>query len=110
MRTIYEKEALFENLDAAFAELKEYIVSAVNKEELHAVEQQMFGRLQHMGRQGLEAFVTLSGTGYEAGNPVRSEDGAPLAYKGIALCVHFWRNPDPPRGLCRSGRGPGLSA
>ena len=29
MRTIYEKEALFENLDAAFAELKEYILSAV---------------------------------------------------------------------------------
>ena len=83
MRTIYEKEALFENLDAAFAELKEYIVSAVNKEELHPVQQQMFGRLQQMGRQGLEAFVTLSGTGYEAGNPVRSEDGAPLAYKGI---------------------------
>ena len=45
MRTIYEKEALFENLVAAFAELKEYIVSAVNKEELHPVEQQMFGRL-----------------------------------------------------------------
>ena len=45
VRTIYEKEALFENLDAAFAELKEYIVSAVNKEELHPVEQQMFGRL-----------------------------------------------------------------
>jgi len=83
VRTIYEKEALFENLDAAFAELKEYIVSAVNKEELHPVEQQMFGRLQQMGRQGLEAFVTLSGTGSEAGNPVRSEDGAPLAYKGI---------------------------
>ena len=41
MRTIYEKEALFENLDAAFAELKEYIVSAVNKKELHPVEQQL---------------------------------------------------------------------
>jgi len=62
VRTIYEKEALFENLDAAFAELKEYIVSAVNKEELHPVEQQMFGRLQQMGRRGLEAFVTLSGS------------------------------------------------
>ena len=46
MRTIYEKEALFESLDAAVAELKEYIVGAVHRAELHQVEQQMFRQLQ----------------------------------------------------------------
>ena len=82
MRTIYEKEALFENLDAAFAELKEYIVSAVNKEELYPVEQQMFGRLQQMGRQGLEAFVT---------RPVQ-------AMKRIILCGVKTGHPWPTKG------------
>ena len=51
MRPIYEKEALFESLDAAVA-------------ELHQVEQQMFRQLQQVGRHGLETFVALSGTGY----------------------------------------------
>ena len=82
MRTIYEKEALFERLDAAVAELKEYIVGAVHRAELHQVEQQMFRQLQQVGRHGLETFVALSGTGYEAANPPLSEEGSPLEYKG----------------------------
>ena len=82
MRTIYEKEALFESLDAAVAELKEYIVGAVHRAELHQVEQQMFRQLQQVGRHGLETFVALSGTGYEAANPPLSEEGSPLEYKG----------------------------
>ena len=73
VRTIYEKEALFESLDAAVAELKEYIVGAVHRAELHQVEQQMFRQLQQVGRHGLETFVALSGTGYEAANPPLSE-------------------------------------
>ena len=73
MRTIYEKEALFESLDAAVAELKEYIVGAVHRAELHQVEQQMFRQLQQVGRHGLETFVALSGTGYEAANPPLSD-------------------------------------
>lgn len=82
MRTIYEKEALFESLDAAVAELQEYIVGAVHRAELHQVEQQMFRQLQQVGRHGLETFVALSGTGYEAANPPLSEEGSPLEYKG----------------------------
>ena len=82
MRTIYEKEALFERLDAAVAELKEYTVGAVHRAELHQVEQQMFRQLQQVGRHGLETFVALSGTGYEAANPPLSEEGSPLEYKG----------------------------
>ena len=82
MSTIYEKEALFESLDTAFAQLKEYIVGAVHQAELHQVELHMFHRLQQMGRHGLETFVALSGTGYEANNPPLSEAGHPLEYKG----------------------------
>ena len=82
MPTIYEKEALFENLDAAIAQLKEYIVSTVHQEELHQVEQHVFRRLQHMGCHCLKTFVALSGTGYQAGNPPLSEAGDPLEYKG----------------------------
>ena len=82
MSTIYEKEALFESLETAFAELKEYIVGAVHQAELHQVEQHMFRHLQQMGRHGLETFVALSGTGYEANNPPLSKAGDPLEYKG----------------------------
>ena len=82
MRTIYEKEALFESLDAAFAQLKEYLVSAVNATELHQVEHQVFRQLQHMGCHCLETFVARSGTGYQAGHPPLSEEGHPPAYKG----------------------------
>ena len=82
MSTIYEKEALFENLDEAVAQIKEYVVGAVGQEELHAVEQQLFRRLQRVGRMFVETFVTLSGSGYEAGNPPLTAAGLPLRYKG----------------------------
>jgi len=81
VRTIYEKEALFERLDDAFSELKEYVVGAIGQEDLHEVEQHLFRRLQRLGRGFLETFVAQSGTGYEAGHPPRSETGVPMEYK-----------------------------
>ena len=81
MRTIYEKESLFESLDETYAEFKRYVVNTVGQEELHQVELGLFRRMQRLGRGFLEAFVELSGTGYEAGNPPVSESGVPMAYK-----------------------------
>ena len=83
MSTIYEKEALFESLDEAIAEVKEYVVGAVGKEELHEVEQNLFRRIQGVGRRFLETFVALSGSGYQADHPPLTEAGLPMRYKGI---------------------------
>ena len=79
--TIYEKETLFESVDETFAEIKAYIEGAIEQEDLHEVEQNLFRRLQRLGRGFLETFVGLSGTGYEAGHPPLSEAGQPMVYK-----------------------------
>ena len=81
MLTIYEKEALFESLDAPFAEIKAYIEGAIGQDELHKVEQHLFRQLQQLGCRFLESFVALSGTGYEAGHPPLSEEGVGMEYK-----------------------------
>ena len=81
MLTIYEKESLFESLDAMYSEIKTYVVGAIGREELHEVELHLFRQLQQLGRGFLEAFVALSGTGYEAGNPPLSEEGVVMEYK-----------------------------
>lgn len=83
MSTIYEKEALFESLDKAVAEVKEYVVGAVGQEELHEVEKHLFRRIQDVGRRFLETFVALSGNGYEVDHPPVTEEGLPMRYKGI---------------------------
>ena len=80
--TMYEKEALFESLDDTFSEIKAYLIGAIDREELHEVEHHLFRQMQRLGRGFLEAFVALSGTGYEAGNPVLSEEGHKMEYKG----------------------------
>ena len=81
MLTIYEKESLFESLDAMYSEIKTYVVGAIGREELHEVELHLFRQLQQLGRGFLEAFVALSGTGYEAGHPPLSEEGVVMEYK-----------------------------
>ena len=83
MQTIYEKESLFESQDQSYAELKGYIEGAVGEEALHEVELGLFRRVLRLAHEFLETFVELSGSGYEAGNPPRTEDGEPLEYKGI---------------------------
>ena len=80
MLTIYEKESLYESVDALYSEIKAYVEGAVGREELHEVELTVFRRVLMLGRGLLEAFVELSGTGYEAGNPPLSEAGDPMAY------------------------------
>lgn len=83
MSTIYEKEALFESLDEVFAQIKGYVVEAVDQgEALHEVEQNLFRRVQQLGCTFLQTFVTLTGSGYEAGNPPLTEEGIPMRYKG----------------------------
>lgn len=82
MLTIYEKESLFESLDESFTEIKTYVESAVGQEALHDVELHLFRRLQRLGRGFMERFVSLSGTGYEAGSPPLSADGRSMKYKG----------------------------
>lgn len=82
MSTIYAKESRFERLDDTFAQLKEYVVGAAGQAELHQVEQELFRRVQHLGRLFLESFVALTGSGYQADHPPLSEDGEPMRYKG----------------------------
>ena len=79
--TLSEKESLFESVDAMHSELKAYLVGAVCREELHEVERNMLRRLQRLGCGFLRAFIAMSGTGYEAGNPPVSEEGVPMEYK-----------------------------
>ena len=83
MDTIYQKEALFDQLDETFEALKSYLYDAVGHEELHEVELGLFRRLQLLGRTFLECFIAESGSGYEEGSPPLSEMGAPMKYKGI---------------------------
>ena len=87
--TIYEKEALFDQLDEDFAQIKRSIYDAVGHEELHEVEGAVFRKLQILGRQLLSNFVRLSGTGYEAGHPVESESGLKMRYKGTQACTYL---------------------
>ena len=82
MATIYEKEVLFDKLNEAFEGLKHYIDDAVDHEELHEVEQQLFRKVQEIGRHALDCFVCLSGSGYEQDNPPVSDEGIPMRYKG----------------------------
>lgn len=80
--TIYEKESGFESLDDRLSEIKAYVVGAIGREELHEVELYLFRQMQLLGRGFLEAFIALSGTGYEAGNPPLTEEGQAMEYKG----------------------------
>lgn len=83
MQTIYEKEALFDELDESFSQIKNYICDAVGHKEVHQVEHEVFRKLQVLGHQLLSSFVHLCGTGYEAGHPLESESGVKMRYKGI---------------------------
>lgn len=82
MNTIYEKEALFGQLNQDFADLKRSICDAVGHYDLHEVEQTLFRRLLLLGRTLLECFVAESGSGYEADNPPLTPAGVPMPYKG----------------------------
>ena len=63
MLTIYEKESGFESLDAMYTEFKAYVVGAIGQEAIHEVEENLFRRMQQLGRGLLEVFVARSGTG-----------------------------------------------
>ena len=82
MSTLYEEEAQFESLDEMVAQLKHYVMEAVGQKELHEVEQDVLRSVHRLGCLALEVFVTLTGSGYEPGDPPVTEAGCPMRYKG----------------------------
>jgi hypothetical protein len=82
MTPIYEPEAQLDKTDNSFFQIKEYIEQAVNSQQLHEVEKELFHRLLVLGRHLLEHFVMQSGSGYQTGTPPKDEDGKSLTYKG----------------------------
>ena len=82
MMTIYEKEALFDQLDEDFSQIKRFICDAVGQVELHDVEREVFRQLQVLGRQLLSSFVQLYGTGYESDGFLERGSGLRMRYKG----------------------------
>ena len=82
MMTIYEKEALFDQLDEDFSQIKRFICDAVGQVELHDVEREVFRQLQVLGRQLLSSFVQLYGTGYESDGFLERGSGLKMRYKG----------------------------
>ena len=89
METIYDKEAMVSKLKNEFATILTYVENAVGHEQIGDVEKQVFRQLQHLGRHLVEAYVKQSGTGYEANNPPRSQDGRPLEFKGYIESPYF---------------------
>ena len=80
--TIYEKEALFDQLDEAFSQIKRFVCQAAGQVEVHEVEGKVFRQLQDLGRHFLSRFVQLCGTGYEANGFKEQGKGQKMRYKG----------------------------
>ena len=80
--TIYAQEVGWETVQAEFAGLKEYVVSAAGQAQLHEAEEGVYRRLLQLGRALLERYAVASGTGHTPGAPP-TVDGQPLAYKGL---------------------------
>ena len=89
MQTINEKEAMLDKLNSEFSKVTTYVEQASGREPIHQVEQEMFRKLMEIGRSLLEYFIAQSGTGYQANNPPRSEDGKALTFKGIVESPYF---------------------
>ena len=82
MMTIYEKEALFDQLDEEFSQIKRFVCQAAGQVEVHEVEGKVFRQLQDLGRHFLSRFVQLCGTGYEANGFKEQGKGQKMRYKG----------------------------
>jgi hypothetical protein len=89
METIYDKEAMVSKLKNEFATILTYVENAVGHEQIADVEKQVFRQLQHLGLHLVDAFVKQSGTGYQANNPPRSQDGKALEFKGYIESPYF---------------------
>ena len=89
MMTIAERETVLGKLDTEFAQIKTFVKGAVGHQEIHHVEKELFRQLQLLGRHLLESFIAESGTGYQANNPPRTEDGQALAFKGTTASPYF---------------------
>lgn len=89
MVALSEVETKFAQLDNEFSKFKSYIRDAVGHHEIHAVEKEMFRKLQGLGRTALECFIQQSGTGYQENNPPLSVEGKPLEFKGTPESPYF---------------------
>ena len=59
MMTIYEKEALFDQLDEDFSQIKRFICDAVGQVELHDVEREVFRQLSGFGSPAIIQFCPI---------------------------------------------------
>ena len=80
--TLYDVENLNSHLHKNLDQLINYVKQAVNKEEIHDVEKEIFRRTLQIGYLALKMFVAESGTGYEEGNPPMVDKDQSLRYKG----------------------------
>lgn len=87
--TIYDKDAMLGKLKDEFTALIAYVESAVGREQLCDVEQEVFRQVQQLGRSLLEVFLAQSGTGYSAEAPPCSPEGKVLAFKGLVESPYF---------------------
>jgi hypothetical protein len=83
MMTIYDKDAMLGKLKDEFAAITTYLETAVGCAQMSDVEQELFRKLQQLGRSLLEAFLTQSGTGYDPEHPPCSPEGKALVFKGL---------------------------
>ena len=80
---IGDQESQWEQAQQQLRDLDDYVSGAVGRDELHEVEEEVFRRLQRLGRVMMERFVARSGTGYTPGRPPCTFRGEPLTYRGI---------------------------
>lgn len=81
--TIYDKDAMRGKLKDEFAAMTTYLETAVGCAQMSDVEQELFRKLQQLGRSLLEAFLTQSGTGDDPEHPPCSPEGKALVCKGL---------------------------
>ena len=86
--TLYDVEDFNSHLHKNLDRLINYVKQAVNKEEIHDVEKEIFCRTLQIGYLALKMFVDESGTGYEENNPPIVDNDQPLRYKG-KFDVHY---------------------
>ena len=86
---MHENELLETGIQEKVVQLLEYVKSSAGKEEIHIVEKEIFRQVKQIGLASLQLFIEKSGTGYEANNPLVSEDGNNLENKVCPASPYF---------------------
>ena len=82
MSTIYDCETQISNLNSSLERLVDYIEQATGATEIHIVEKEILNQVLQIGLTSLKLFIGKSGTGYQSGTALLSEDGVSLRFKG----------------------------